>query len=258
MTLSAGTKFGIYEIHSLIGAGGMGEVYRARDTVLKRDVALKVLPAAFAQDHERMSRFQREAELLASLNHPNIASVYGYIECDSQRALVMELVPGKTLDASIKRDAMPLTEALRIAQQIAEALEAAHEKGVIHRDIKPGNVMITPTGIVQSSQTTSNIHGVPTVSLGATQAGVIMGTPAYMSPEQAAGTPADRRSDIWSYGVVLWEILSGRPLFVGDTIAHTLADVLRRPIDFGKVSAPAPVKNLLRRCLDRNAKTRLR
>ena len=269
MTLSAGTKFGTYEIHSLIGAGGMGEVYRARDTVLKRDVALKVLPAAFAQDHERMSRFQREAELLASLNHPNIASVYGYIECDSQRALVMELVPGKTLDASIKRDAMPLTEALRIAQQIAEALEAAHEKGVIHRDIKPGNVMITPTGlvkvldfglagIVQSSQTTSNIHGVPTVSLGATQAGGIMGTPAYMSPEQAAGTPADRRSDIWSYGVVLWEILSGRPLFVGDTIAHTLADVLRRPIDFGRVSAPAPVKNLLRRCLDRNAKTRLR
>src|SRR5215472_4063623 len=270
MTLSPSTKFGTYEIHSLIGAGGMGEVYRARDCVLKRDVALKVLPAAFAQDHERMSRFKREAELLASLNHPNIACVYGFVECDGQRALVMELVPGKTLDASIKRDAMALSEALHIARQIAEALEAAHEKGVIHRDIKPGNIMITPTGlvkvldfglagIVQSLPTTSNNPGdSPTFSLDATQAGVITGTPAYMSPEQASGTPADRRSDIWSYGVVLWEILSGRPLFGGDTIAHTLADVLRHPIDFGLVSTPAPIKNLLRRCLDRDARTRLR
>src|SRR5215472_14192203 len=270
MTLSPSTKFGTYEIHSLIGAGGMGEVYRARDCVLKRDVALKVLPAAFAQDHERMSRFQREAELLASLNHPNIASVYGLVECDGQRALVMELVPGKTLDASLKREAMPLSEALHIAQQIAEALEAAHEKGVVHRDIKPGNVMITPSGLVkvldfglaatvQRPTTTSNNPGdSPTFTMGVTQAGVIMGTPAYMSPEQAVGTPADRRADIWSYGVVLWEILSGRPLFGGDTTAHTLADVLRSPIDFDKVTAPAPIKTLLRRCLDRDARTRLR
>ena len=270
MALAPGTKLGSYEIHSPLGAGGMGEVYRARDTVLKRDVALKVLPAAFAQDPERMSRFQREAELLASLNHPNIAIVHGLVESDGQRALVMELVPGETLAATIKRDAIATSESLNIARQIAEALEAAHEKGVVHRDVKPGNVMITPAGLVKVLDfgLAATIQGAPSApsnpadfspsTMGVTQAGVIMGTAAYMSPEQAAGSPLDRRSDIWSFGVVLWEMLSGQPLFGGDTNAHTLADVLRSSIDFDKLTAPAPIKNLLRRCLDRDARTRLR
>jgi len=270
MALAPGTKLGSYEIHSPLGTGGMGEVYRARDPVLKRDVALKVLPAAFAQDPERMSRFQREAELLASLNHPNIAIVHGLVESDGQRALVMELVPGETLAATIRRDAIPASESLNIARQIAEALEAAHEKGVVHRDMKPGNVMITPTGLVKVldfglaatikgalSAPSNPADSLPS-TMGLTQAGVIMGTAAYMSPEQAAGTPLDRRSDIWSFGVVLWEMLSGRPLFGGDTNAHTLADVLRSSIDFDKLTAPVPIKNLLRRCLDRDARTRLR
>jgi eukaryotic-like serine/threonine-protein kinase len=270
MALAPGTKIGSYEIQSPLGAGGMGEVYRARDPVLKRDVALKVLPAAFAQDPERMSRFQREAELLASLNHPNIAIVHGLVESNGQRALVMELVPGETLASTIKRNAIPASESLNVARQIAEALEAAHEKGVVHRDMKPGNVMITPSGLVKvldfglaasiqgaPSAPSNPAHSLPS-TMGVTQAGVIMGTTAYMSPEQAAGTPLDRRSDIWSFGVVLWEMLSGRPLFGGDTNAHTLADVLRSSIDFDSLTAPAPIKNLLRRCLDRDARTRLR
>ncbi len=274
MPLSAGDKLGHYEVLSLLGQGGMGEVYRARDTQLKRDVALKVLPAVFAHDPERTARFQREAELLASLNHPNIAIIYGLIgslaEADGQRALVMELVPGETLGARIKRGPRPLEEALKVARQIAEALEAAHERGVVHRDLKPGNVMITPDGLVKvldfglaaivqcAPSTPADPVNSPTLTMNMTQAGVILGTAGYMSPEQAAGTPVDRRADIWSYGVVLWEMLSGHRLFGGDTIAHTLADVLRGSIDFDKLTAPAPIKNLLRRCLDRDAKTRLR
>ena len=209
-----------------------------------------MLPAAFARDPERMARFQREAELLASLNHPNIAIIHGLVESDGQRALVMELVPGETLGARIKRGAMPASEALPIARQIAEALEAAHERGVVHRDLKPGNVMITPTGLVKvldfglaaivqgAPSTPADPANSPTFTMPMTQAGVIMGTVAYMSPEQAAGTPVDRRADIWSYGVVLWEMLSGRHLFGGDTIAHMLADVLRSPIDFDQLTAP--------------------
>jgi serine/threonine protein kinase len=270
MPLAAGTRLGIYEIVGALGAGGMGEVYRARDTILKRDVALKVLPTALAHDPERMARFQREAELLASLNHPNIAIIHGLVESDGQRALVMELVPGETLGARIKRGPIPLEEALKVTGQIAAALEAAHEKGVVHRDLKPGNVMITPDGLVKvldfglaaivqgAPVTPTDATNSPTLTMNMTQAGVILGTAAYMSPEQAAGTPVDRRADIWSYGVVLWEVLSGRRLFGGDTVAHTLADVLRGPIDFEKVTAPAPIKNLLRRCLDRDPKTRLR
>jgi len=248
----------------------MGEVYRARDTILKRDVALKVLPAALAHDPERMARFQREAELLASLNHPSIAIIHGLVDSEGQRALVMELVPGETLGDRMRHGVLPPEEALIVARQIAEALEAAHEKGVVHRDLKPGNVMITPSGLVKvldfglasmvqgASSTPPDPANSPTLTMNMTQAGVILGTAAYMSPEQAAGTMVDKRADIWSYGVVLWEMLSGRRLFGGDTIAHTLADVLRAPIDFDKTAAPAPIKNLLRRCLDRDPKTRLR
>ncbi len=248
----------------------MGEVYRARDTILKRDVALKVLPAAFARDPERMARFQREAELLASLNHPHIAILHGLAESEGQRALVMELVAGETLSARMKRGSMSLEETLNAARQVAEAVEAAHDRGVVHRDLKPGNIMITPDGLVKvldfglaavvqnTTAAPADPINSPTLTMGMTQSGVILGTAAYMSPEQAAGTPVDRRADIWSFGVVLWEMLSGRRLFGGDTIAHTLADVLRGEIDFNKVTAPPPVRNLLQRCLDRDPKTRLR
>ena len=269
MALPAGSKLGPYEIIAPIGAGGMGEVYRAHDTSLSRDVAIKVLPAALAQDPDRLARFDREAKILAALNHPNIAMIHGLVESDSGRALVMELVPGETLADRIKRGPVPLAEALEIARQIAEAFEAAHEKGIVHRDLKPGNVMITPSGVVKvldfglaamaqavrsASDDQSNS---PTLTMGMTQAGVIMGTAAYMAPEQAAGSQVDRRADIWSYGVVLWEMLSGRRLFSGDTVAHTLAAVLQTPVDFEQLTAPQPIKTLLRRLLDRDLKTRL-
>ena len=269
MPLSVGEKLGHYQITGPLGAGGMGEVYRALDTQLQREVAIKVLPASMARDPERLARFDREAKILAALNHPNIAVIYGMAESASGRALVMELVPGDTLGARIKRGAMPVEEALAVAKQMAEALEAAHDKGVTHRDLKPGNVMITPTGLVKvldfglaamaaPVQASVDPENSPTLTMGMTQAGAIMGTAAYMSPEQAAGTPVDRRADIWSYGVVLWEMLTGARLFQGDTIAHTLAAVLQTPIEFDKVAAPAAVRTLLRRCLDRNVTTRLR
>jgi serine/threonine protein kinase len=262
MPLSAGTRLGSYEILSPIGARGMGEVYKARDTKLKREVALKVLPDSFASAPERMARFQREAEIVAALNHSNIAQIYGVEE----RALVMELVPGESL-----KDLLALETALNYAKQIAEALEAAHEKGIIHRDLKPANIMITPTGVVKvldfglaavspdpASGSTDRPDS-PTLTMRATQAGMLMGTAAYMSPEQAAGKPVDRRADIWSFGVVLWEMLSGQRLFDGETISQTLADVLRAPIDFDKLprETPRAIRDLVKRCLDRNVKTRL-
>src|SRR5438876_1041193 len=231
MPLSIGDKLGHYEILAPLGAGGMGEVYKARDKQLEREVAIKVLPQALARDPERLARFDREAKVLAALNHPNIAMIYGLVESDGGRALVMELVNGDTLGARIKRGFMPPAEAFNVARQIAEALEAAHEKGVTHRDLKPGNVMITPAGLVKvldfglaaiaqgAPATPTDPTNSPTLSMAMTKDGVIMGTAAYMSPEQAGGTPVDRRSDIWSYGVVLWEMLSGQRLFVGDTIA---------------------------------------
>ena len=263
MSLSVGDRLGPYEILALIGAGGMGEVYRARDTQLKRDVALKILPDALAQDADRMARFQREAEVLASLNHPNIATIYGVEE----RALVMEFVDGESLHGPLSVD-----EASKIALQIAEALEYAHEKGVIHRDLKPANIKITPAGSVKlldfglakafttDREMPAHSANSPTLTIGATEVGVILGTAAYMSPEQASGKTVDKRSDIWSYGVVAWEILTGKQLFNGETISHTLADVLRAPIDFGKLpeKTPAPIRTLLERCLDRNARNRLR
>ncbi len=245
----------------------MGAVYRANDTKLNRDVAIKVLPDAYAQDGDRLSRFTREAQVLASLNHPNIAAIFGIEE----RAIVMELVEGPTLADRIAQGAIPLEEALGIARQIAEALETAHERNVIHRDLKPANVKVTPEGVVKvldfglakltdPREASEPAHSAPTVVRGhsPTMAGLIMGTAEYMSPEQAAGKPVDKRTDIWAFGVVLWEMLSGERMFAGETVSHTLADVLRAPIDCEKVSAPGPIKNLLRRCLERDVKARMR
>ncbi|MEO8096430.1 MAG: protein kinase [Acidobacteriota bacterium] len=268
MPLIVGTKLGAYEILGPLGAGGMGEVYRALDTQLEREVAVKVLPHAMASDPERLARFDREAKILAALNHPNIAVIYGLVQFDGGRALVMELVPGETLGDRIRRGALPPEDASKLATQIAEALEAAHEKGIVHRDLKPGNVMITPGGVVKVLDfglaamalpaASGDADNSPTLTMGMTQAGTIMGTAAYMSPEQAAGLPVDKRADIWSYGVVLWEMVSGKRLFGGVTISHTLADVLRAPIDSAALNAPAQLKGLLRRCLDRDVRTRLR
>jgi eukaryotic-like serine/threonine-protein kinase len=272
MALAAGARLGPYEILSALGAGGMGEVYKARDRKLGRDVALKILPEPFAADPDRLARFQREAQVLASLNHPNIAAIYGLEESDGIRALVMELVEGPTLADRLARGALPFDEAMPIARSIAEALEAAHERGVIHRDLKPANIKLTSQGqakvldfglaaIVQDpSRPDVNATHSPTLTLDATRAGVILGTAAYMSPEQAAGKPVDKRADIWSFGVVLWEMLAGKKLFDGETVSHTLADVLRAPIDFNQVPrcAPLAIRTLLQRCLDRDVKRRLR
>ena len=265
MFLIPGTRLGPYEILATIGAGGMGEVYKALDTKLEREVAIKVLPNALARDSERLARFEREAKVLASLNHPNIATIYAIEESSEGKAIAMEFVPGDTL-----KGPLPLETALNYAKQIAEALEAAHEKGITHRDLKPPNIMITPEGVVKvldfglaavpSREASSDSSSSPTLSMAATQTGVIMGTAGYMSPEQAAGKPVDRRADIWSFGVVLWEMITGARLFEGETISHTLADVLRAPIDFAKlpVTTPLVVVELLRRCLDRNTRRRLR
>ncbi len=251
---------GHYRITSRIGAGGMGEVYRARAIKLGRDVAIKVIPPAFAEDPNRMARFEREARVLASLNHPNIAQIYGVEE----RALVMELVEGES-----PKGPMPFDDAWKIALQIADALEYAHERGVIHRDLKPANVKVTPEGVVKlldfglakaysdQPDTASGDPSIsPTVTLGATVAGTIMGTAAYMSPEQARGKPVDKRADIWSWGVVLYELLTGERLFQGEDAAETLAAVIHKQPDLEK--APPQVRNRLRRCLEKNPKNRLR
>ncbi|MGD0906233.1 MAG: protein kinase [Candidatus Acidiferrales bacterium] len=268
MTILPGTRLGPYEILSPIGAGGMGEVYRARDTRLDRIVAIKVLPDAFAHDPERLSRFQREAKMLAALNHPNIATIYGMEQSGGTSYLVMELVPGDTLADRIKRDgALPVEEALAIAKQIAEALEAAHEKGIIHRDLKPANVKVTPEGVVkvldfglakafEGDASAESIANSPTLSMAATMQGAILGTAAYMSPEQARGKSVDKRTDIWAFGVVLYEMLTGEELFAGETVSDTLAAVLRHEPDWRKI--PARLQPLLRSCLERNAKKRLR
>src|SRR5215468_7692089 len=267
-----GSKLAHYEITTHLGSGGMGDVYQATDTKLGRSVAIKFLPEAFSHDTERVARFQREARVLASLNHPNIAAIYGAEEIDSRHFLVMELVSGETLADRIKRGAIPIEEALPIAKQIAEALEEAHEKGIIHRDLKPANIKVTPEGKVkvldfglakayERDQADAALSNSPTISMAATNAGVILGTAVYMSPEQASGKVADRRSDIWAFGAVMWEMLTGKPLFDGgETLSHTLADVLRASIDFTKLPAapPAPIVELLERCLERDIKTRLR
>ena len=270
MTLASGTRLGSYQIVAPIGAGGMGEVYRARDSKLGRDVALKVLPAAFAANAERMARFEREARLLAALNHPHIAAIYGLEESSGTPALVMELVEGPTLADRIAAGSIPPDEALPIAKQIAEALEYAHEKGVIHRDLKPANIKVKPDGTVKvldfglakaltEDSSTVDMNNSPTLSMGATLAGVILGTAAYMSPEQAKGKPADRRADIWAYGVVLCEMLTGQRLYTGETAAETLAAVLMKEpaLDGLPTNTPAAIRNLLHRCLERDPRRRL-
>jgi serine/threonine protein kinase len=270
MAIPPGKRLGPYEILSAIGAGGMGEVYRARDSKLGRDVALKVLPNAFAANADRMARFEREARLLAALNHPHIAAIYGLEESSGTPALIMELVEGPTLADRIAAGPIPLDEALPIAKQIAEALEYAHEKGVIHRDLKPANIKVKPDGTVKvldfglakaltEDSSTVDMNNSPTLSMGATVAGVILGTAAYMSPEQAKGKPADRRADIWAYGVVLYEMLTGKRLYTGETAAETLAAVLMKEptLDGLPANAPAAIRNLLRRCLERDPRRRL-
>jgi serine/threonine protein kinase len=260
MPLSAGIKLGPYEILAPIGAGGMGEVYRARDTKLKRDVALKVLPEVFAKDFERMMRFQREAEVLASLNHPNIAHIYGV----EDRALVMEFAEGES-----PRGPMPFEDAWKIAMQVADALAYAHDRGVIHRDLKPSNVKVTPDGVVklldfglakaysgEPDAVRADPSVSPTLTFGATVAGTIMGTAAYMSPEQARGKVVDKRADIWSWGVMLYELLTGERLFQGEDAAETLAAVIHKQPDLEK--APPQVRGLLLRCLEKDPKNRLR
>jgi serine/threonine protein kinase len=238
MTLAVGSRLGVYDIVDALGAGGMGEVYRARDTRLRREVAIKILPESVASDPDRRARFQREAELLAALNHPNIAAIYGVEESTGATAIVMELVAGETLAEIIARGAVPVDEALGMARQIAEALEAAHERGVIHRDLKPANIKLTPEGKVKVldfglakalegaaiERASGGLTMSPTLSVHATYAGVILGTAAYMSPEQARGKPVDCRADIWAFGCVVYEMLTGRQTFeAGETVSDAVA-----------------------------------
>jgi eukaryotic-like serine/threonine-protein kinase len=267
MMLAAGTRLGPYEILSAIGAGGMGEVYRARDPKLNRDVAIKVLPDLFAADPERLARFEREAQVLASLNHPNIAHVYGV----EHRALVMELVEGEDLSQRLARGAMPMDEVFPIAKQIADALEAAHEQGIVHRDLKPANIKVRPDGTVkvldfglakamEPTRSAGDLVNSPTLTARATQQGLIVGTAAYMPPEQARGKTVDKRADIWAFGCVLYEMLGGRQTFGGDTITDVLAAVVRQDPDWSTLPAdtPSSVRRLLQRCLQKDPTRRLR
>jgi serine/threonine-protein kinase len=269
--IAPGFRLGAYEIISALGAGGMGEVYRARDTRLKRDVALKVLPEEFSKDPDRLARFQREAELLASLNHPNIAAVYGLETSGDLTAIVLELVEGDTLADVIARGPITVSDALPIARQTAEALEAAHERGVIHRDLKPANIKVTPDGkvkvldfglakMLETEASSAAMTHSPTLSVHATIAGVILGTAAYMSPEQARGRPVDRRTDVWAFGCVLFEMLTGRQVFdAGDTVSDAIASVLKTDPDWTALPSDAPpaIRTLLRRCLQKDPQNRL-
>jgi serine/threonine protein kinase/Tol biopolymer transport system component len=269
--LPAGTRLGPYEILSPIGAGGMGEVYRARDTKLNRDVALKLLPEVFVQDADRRARFTREAQLLASLNHPNIAAIFGIEDSGASHALVMELVDGEDLSALIARGPIALADTLPIARQIIDALEAAHEQGVVHRDLKPANIKVRNDGTVKvldfglakalgpADSSTAPITNSPTMTARATAIGMIIGTAAYMAPEQARGRAVDRRADIWAFGVVLYEMLTGRRAFEGDDISITLANVLKDDVAWTSLPADlaTSLRRLLRRCLEKDPKRRL-
>ena len=271
MELTSGTSLAHYRLVDKVGEGGMGVVWRAQDNTLGREVAIKILPAIFAQDAERLARFEREARVLASLNHPNIAAVHGLHEADGQRFLVMELVPGEDFARRLERGTLTIDEALRVAGQIAEALEAAHAHGIVHRDLKPANIKGDPEGrlkvldfglakALEGESPRGDLSLSPTLTLRATQAGVILGTAAYMSPEQARGRTVDRRADIWAFGVILFEMLTGRRLFEGETVSDTLASVLKTEPDWSALPAttPVPVRRLLRRCLEKDPRRRLR
>ena len=273
MPLPSGTRIGAYEILAPLGAGGMGEVYRARDARLSRDVAIKALPPEFAQDPERLARFEREARLLASLSHPNIAGIFGLEEANGSRYLVLEFVEGESLADRIARGPLPLDETLEVGRQIAAGLEAAHESGVVHRDLKPGNVMLTAAGGVKlldfglarldasdRQGSTPDLASSPTMTHARTQAGIILGTAAYMSPEQARGKVVDKRSDIWSFGCVLYECLVGRQLFEGETVSDLIAKILQTEPDWSALppATPARLRALLQRCLMRDPRARLR
>jgi serine/threonine protein kinase len=271
MALAPGSRLGPYEIVAPLGAGGMGEVYRATDHRLERDVAIKVLPTEFARDTERLARFEREARALAALNHPNIAAIYGLEDAARTRFLVLELVSGETLAEKLVAGPLPVEEAFAVVRQIAEALEAAHANGIVHRDLKPANVKITPSGKVKvldfglakafdgESAPAHDLSRSPTVTSGGTRQGVILGTAAYMSPEQARGKPIDKRTDIWSFGCVLYETLSGRKAFEGDTVSDILVAVLTRDPEWSALPAPVPARaqDLLRRCLQKDPDRRL-
>jgi eukaryotic-like serine/threonine-protein kinase len=269
LRLSKGTRLGPYEIVAPLGVGGMGEVYRARDPRLGREVAVKVLPASFSGDPETLDRFEREAKVLASLNHPNIAAIYGFEESGAP-ALVMELVEGPTLADRLLRGPLPPEEALLVARQIADALECAHERGIVHRDLKPANVKVTADGTVklldfglakalEADIEKPDISSSPTFTRMGTQAGIILGTTAYMSPEQAKGRPVDRRADIWAFGCVLFEMLTGKMAFSGETVTDTLAEIIKQDPDWNLITAntPKPIRNLIGRCLKKDLKQRL-
>jgi len=265
VSLAPGARLGPYEVGEPLGAGGMGEVFRARDTRLNRHVAIKVLPELFAADQDRLARFMREAQTLASLNHPNIAQIQG-LEEGSVPALIMELVDGEDLSAILKRGATPVEDALPIARQIADALESAHEAGIIHRDLRPANINVRRDGTVKvldfglakalepAGGLTSDPRNSPTLTQRATQIGVILGTAAYMAPEQAKGRAVDRRADIWAFGVVLWEMLAGKPLFEAEDVSETLAAVLTREVSVTPLSPEIPgrIRTLVRDCLVRD------
>ena len=267
--MEIGTTLAHYEITAELGKGGMGEVWKARDTKLGREVAIKTLPEEFARDAERLARFEREAKLLASLNHPNIAAIYGLEEHEGIRFLVLELVDGDTLADRLKRGAIPIDETLPLAQQIVEALEAAHEKGVIHRDLKPANIKVTPEGKVKvldfglAKALTGDTQGVnlsqsPTLSMAATAQGVILGTAAYMSPEQARGVEVDKRADVWAFGCVLYEMLTARQVFGGELMSDVMASVLKSDPNYQGLppATPQRLRALLQRCLQKDPKQR--
>jgi serine/threonine protein kinase/Tol biopolymer transport system component len=266
-----GRRIGVYQVQAVLGAGGMGEVYRARDTKLGRDVAIKVLPRIFTSDPERLTRFEREARMLASLNHPHIGAIYGFEDADGIRALVLELVEGQTLADRIAKRPVLQREALLIARQIADALESAHEKGIVHRDLKPANIKITPDGIVKvldfglakavaGDSAAPDLSKLPTITEHGTREGILLGTPAYMSPEQARGQPVDKRTDIWSFGCVLYEMLAGRTAFGRSTVTDTLAAILHRDPDWDALPpiTPPSLRRLLQRALAKDRKERLR
>ncbi len=270
MPLNPGTRLGVYQVTAKIGEGGMGEVYQARDTKLDRDVALKVLPEAFTSDPDRLARFEREAKVLASLNHPNIGSIYGVEEADGVKALVLELIEGPTLADRIKLGPIPVDEALPIARQIAEALGAAHEAGVIHRDLKPANIKVREDGTVKvldfglakalDPSPAGDPDQSPTLTAAATQMGMVIGTAAYMSPEQARGKSVDKRADVWAFGVVVYEMLAATRPFQGEDVSLTLASVMKSNVDLKALPAdvPAPVRTALHRCLQKDPAKRVR